>query len=225
MNSSTQAQEINTEDHVDWVRAMTSKFMSRFSIQSSHTEELVGIGLLGLVEAADRYSAEKGVAFRAYAQIRVRGALLDGLSQLTGVSKGAYKRIKVYRALTESQSEEEIARVKEVSGESKLANVFEFAAQAALAYRVQYMSEEGEELLSSEKSTPEELAQKNEVVALLKDKMKELPEREKKVLEKYYFQFATFDEIGEAEGMSKGYVSKVHKKALEKLYKALSLSL
>ena len=96
MNSSTQAQEINTEDHVDWVRAMTSKFMSRFSIQSSHTEELVGIGLLGLVEAADRYSAEKGVAFRAYAQIRVRGALLDGLGQLTGVSKGAYKSCLLY---------------------------------------------------------------------------------------------------------------------------------
>ena len=139
MDGSTQTQKINTEDHVDWVRAMTSKFMSRFSIQSSHTEELVGIGLLGLVEAADRYSADRGVAFRAYAQSRVRGALLDGLSQLTGVSRGAYKRIKVYRALTESQSEEEIARVKEVSGESKLANVFEFAAQAALAYRVQYI--------------------------------------------------------------------------------------
>ena len=219
--SESQAESLDPADHTEWVRAFTRKFSKQFNIGDEEFEELVGMAFLGLVEAAERFDPSKGVPFRAYAQIRVRGSLLDGLSKLGGLSRTAYAKARAYRALTDYQEHEEIERRSNGSPEEKLAQVFQQAAQAAFVHRLSYTAEDGEELLADEGATPEEITQQKEMNQLLTNAVSKLPEKERLVIEEYYLKHKTFDEIGAEYEMSKGWISKVHKKALANLQSEL----
>ena len=67
-------------EHYPLVRIIASRMVRRFP---SHIEvdELVNIGILGLIDAIDRYDMARGVPFRAYAEIRIRGAIVDALRE------------------------------------------------------------------------------------------------------------------------------------------------
>ncbi|MGA1191682.1 MAG: sigma-70 family RNA polymerase sigma factor [Bdellovibrionota bacterium] len=209
--------EIDPEQHLEWVERYVRRFLREFDISQQEKDELVGVGYLGVVEAAERFDPSRGVPFEPYARIRVRGALLDGLSKITGLSRSGFKKAKALRALTEYREEDEIRRRAEGSPEEKLAEVFQQAASAALVYRLSLCAESGEELLGSELETPEEVASRQEISALLKSGVGELPEKERLVIEEYYFHHKTFDEIGEQHSMSKGWISKIHRKAVIQL--------
>lgn len=221
MSESAPQEFIDPAEHTEWVRAYVRTFIKRFNIRDDDFEELVGVAFLGLVEAAERFDRSKSVPFKAYARIRVRGALLDGLCKLGGMSRAAYAKAKALRALTDYQEHEEIERRAKGSPEEKLASVFEQAAQAAFVHRLNYSAEDGEELLSSAGASPEELAEQKQMGELLKQGIVSLPEKEKLVIEQYYFQQKTFDEIGEEFNMSKGWISKVHKKAVARIRESL----
>lgn len=205
------------DQHLEWVERYIRRFLREFDISQQEKDELVGIGYLGVVEAAERFDPSRGVPFEPYARIRVRGALLDGLSKITGLSRSGAKKARALRALTEYREEDEIRRRAEGSPEEKLAEVFQQAASAALVYRLSLCAESGEELLGSDAETPEEVTSRQEMATLLKNGVAELPEKERLVIEEYYFHHRTFDEIGEKHSMSKGWVSKVHRKAVVQL--------
>jgi len=209
--------EINPEQHLEWVERYVRRFLREFDISQQEKDELVGIGYLGVVEAAERFDPSRGVPFEPYARIRVRGALLDGISKITGLSRSGSKKARALRALTEYREEDEIRRRAEGSPEEKLAEVFQQAASAALVYRLSLCAESGEELLGSDAETPEEVTSRQEMAILLKNGVAELPEKERLVIEEYYFHHRTFDEIGEKHSMSKGWISKVHRKAVVQL--------
>ena len=65
-------------EHYPLVRIIASRMVRRFP---SHIEvdELVNIGILGLIDAIDRFDVARGVPFRSYAEIRIRGAIVDAL--------------------------------------------------------------------------------------------------------------------------------------------------
>lgn len=205
------------DQHLEWVERYVRRFLREFDISQQEKDELVGIGYLGVVEAAERFDPSRGVPFEPYARIRVRGALLDGLSKITGLSRSGAKKARALRALTEYREEDEIRRRAEGSPEEKLAEVFQQAASAALVYRLSLCTESGEELLGSELETPEEVTSRQEMAVLLRNGVGELPEKERLVIEEYYFHHKTFDEIGEQHSMSKGWISKIHRKAVVQL--------
>ncbi|MCB0328539.1 MAG: sigma-70 family RNA polymerase sigma factor [Bdellovibrionales bacterium] len=211
----------NPADDTEWVRRITRKFTKEFDVPEQDFEELVGIALLGLVEAGERYDPEKGVPFRSYAYCRVRGALLDGMSTLGGLSRSGHRKARALRALTEYREQDEIQRREGASAEVKLAEVFEHAAQAALVHRLSLTAEDGEEMLQSEDASPEEIVEMREVSIRLQKAVRELPETERLVVEEYYFKQKTFEEIGAESGMSKGWISKVHKKAMARMKESL----
>jgi len=205
------------EQHLEWVERYVRRFLREFDISQQEKDELVGIGYLGVVEAAERFDPLRGVPFKPYATIRVRGALLDGLSKITGLSRSGFQKARALRALTDYREEDEIRRRAEGSPDEKLAEVFEQAASAAFVYRLSLCAESGEELLGSDAETPEEVASRQEVAVLLKHGVKKLPEKERLVIEEYYFHHRTFDKIGEKHSMSKGWVSKIHRRAVAQL--------
>jgi len=68
-------------DHLDLVRRIALRLSRRYRLDIDH-EELVSYGLLGLVEAADRFDASKGYRFITFAYPRITGAIIDGLGAL-----------------------------------------------------------------------------------------------------------------------------------------------
>ncbi len=208
---------IDTTEHLGWVRAFTMKFLKQFGVNPEEFEELVGAASLGLVEAAERFDRKAGIEFRTFARMRVRGALLDGLTSLSGLSRQGYQKARALRALTYYDEADEIKRKEESSSGTKLAEVFEQAAAAAFVHRLSVVSDEGEELVASGGDSPEELVASKEERNHLYQKIKLLPEKERLILEQYYFHNKTFDEIGREHDMSKGWLSRVHKRAIVKL--------
>ncbi|MCB0321451.1 MAG: sigma-70 family RNA polymerase sigma factor [Bdellovibrionales bacterium] len=198
------------EEHVEWLRKVAMKFCKEFAIHVGEFDELVGIASLGLVEAAERFDPEFGVDFRRFAYSRVRGALLDGIAKISGLSRAGYQKARALKALCDT---EERARIHE-SSEVALASVFARAAQAALVHRLSFLGEGGEELISTSEDSPEDLAERKQTSEMLRSCIHSLPDVERRVLEGYYFQNQTFEEIGVELGRSKGWIFKIHAKAI-----------
>jgi RNA polymerase sigma factor for flagellar operon FliA len=208
--------------HVEWVRKFTRKFAKQFGVSEEGYDELVGIAFLGLVEAAERYDSKKKVPFKAFARYRVRGALLDGMVKIGGLSRSAHRKARALRALTEYREQDEIIRREKATGEQKLAQVFRQASRAAMVYRLSTTAEDGEEFISDDtQKNPEEATEHKELAELLKVAVEKLPERESLVIEEYYFRGLTYDEIGKKYDLSKGWVSKIHSKAVDILQREL----
>ena len=66
--------------------------------RSLELEDLVGAGREGLLDAARRFDPSRGVPFGAYANLRIRGAILDGVRQLSSLPRRAYERIAALEA-------------------------------------------------------------------------------------------------------------------------------
>jgi RNA polymerase sigma factor for flagellar operon FliA len=73
-------------------------------------EELNSVGMIGLIEALDRYDDTKGVPFRAYAEIRINGAMLDYLRKEDWVPRSIRKQMKLYQQGVQLLKEKEMER-------------------------------------------------------------------------------------------------------------------
>ncbi len=89
-------------DQVSWIARRLPPFVER--------EELVAYGHLGLVEAKQRYDPDQGVPFENYARPRIRGAVYDGLRELSNVGRREYDAVQRQRAERAAQAERVTAR-------------------------------------------------------------------------------------------------------------------
>ncbi|MCB0332048.1 MAG: sigma-70 family RNA polymerase sigma factor [Bdellovibrionales bacterium] len=210
--------------HLDWVRSVVGTLIKRMDIPSDEFDELVSAGYLGLVEAADRFDASRGVTFEAYAQLRVRGSIIDAIRKNCDLSARGYRYAKALQAATDLRLNTQESEEQEKKSPS-IARALDYVAKGAIAFRLS-LDDAGSdyELQSSDASAEEALAGKQEK-QILRQCVKILPELERQVVELYYFQNQTVHQIADKLGVTKGWVSKVHKKALGKLQSSLSLHL
>jgi len=205
------------DDYRSYVQKIVAILIKKMGLPSKLFDDLVAAGYLGLVEAAERYDEKLGKEFRSYAFFRIRGAVIDSLRESSEFSGRAYRYAKALQAVQQLQ-EEGHSRAKLTSGDASLdiARIFDYAAQGALAFRMS-MSDVDEEVSSMAASNPnpeEELATRQDIAGL-KELIKDLPRKERLVLEEYYFKEKSFAEIADDhEGMSKSWVCKLHSRGL-----------
>ncbi|MCI5064973.1 sigma-70 family RNA polymerase sigma factor [bacterium] len=221
MSRENEPRQIDPSDYTTLVNTGVRKVMNSLSISPEFSDDLMGAGYLGLVEAAERFDESRGVPFEAYAALRIRGAVLDGFSKICGVNRTAHRKARAYRALLEKRAADEMDQEEIDSPEGKLARVFEQAANAAFTYRLHLVEDVDNTLASDESDSPEELVARKEADAYLKKKVRELPERECAVFELYYFESLSFVEISRKLGLSKGFVSRLHSRGMDMLRKEL----
>ena len=97
--------------HLSLVRETAKRIRARYGLDTS-VDELSSYGMLGLVEAAQRFEPGRGVPFAAFARVRVRGAILDGLADFgpTGSSRRrGYQVVRGSTATTSVPCERELA--------------------------------------------------------------------------------------------------------------------
>lgn len=196
--------------------------------------DLIGCGIVGLLEAWDRYDASRGVDFPAYASRRIKGAMVDELRKLAWGPRSFFARFRQTQQAEESleqqlgrePSTEEIAatlswtpqQVEEVWKQHHL-----YAVTSLEKVLFGNMEEDGmrlEEVVASgvdpgDAVTEEE--QKKELAMALEA----LSEREQVLLSLYYYEKLTQKEIAEVLEISTVRVSQLHSRALQKLYKHL----
>lgn len=206
----------SAEDHLSWIEQVARKVLRQFSLPMSEYDELVAAGSLGMLEAAERFQPELGVAFRAYALLRVRGAMIDAVRRNSDLSSRGRHFAKALSAHFDAEYEEPMARDQQ-ERKSKLKDALKTLASGAIAFRLTLDGDSSLEDFQRSDISPESLLAHKQDGAALQDALEKLPTLERLTIEEYYYKDTPFCEIAEQQGVTKGCISKAHKRALERL--------
>lgn len=192
-------------------------------------DDLVGYGVFGLIDAIDKFDTCKDVKFETYASLRIRGAILDQIRKMDWIPRTIRQRQKkidtVIREIEtttgKNATDEEIAKGLGISDEEYL----EWQSQMKITSVVslnEYMDQGGPEIVGDQRwnanyEIPEDAAQQEELKEKLKEAMETLTEKEKIVVELYYYEDLTLKEISRILEVSESRVSQLHTKALMKM--------
>jgi RNA polymerase sigma factor FliA len=194
--------------------------------------DLVQDGVLGLIDAAHRFDADRGIKFETFAERRVRGAMIDALRRDAwprGVRRARREleaaREQLRRELgaeptladlakrvgsDEARLERTIVRINTIESTSPLANLD--AIDSAMLPAV---------LVPSEPPSPDRLFEQGEVRERVRKALAQLPARERRIIGLYYFAEATMKQIGDAIGVNESRVSQLHARAVQRLRRLL----
>ncbi|NMB87695.1 MAG: FliA/WhiG family RNA polymerase sigma factor [Chloroflexi bacterium] len=196
----------------------------------SDYEDLVHQGLLGLIEAVDRFDPSYGTQFSTYATVRIRGKVLDYLRSLDWLSRTARHRSReVQQAITtlteENQrppSDEEIAEHLGLDV-TKVQQSLVDSSRVIVSLDALMNIDQGndtplyETLADEDQSDPSDVVAEEDMKARMVMALKQLPEREQLVLSLYYYEDLTLKEIGMVLGVSESRVCQLHARAVTSL--------
>jgi RNA polymerase sigma factor for flagellar operon FliA len=205
-------------------------YINNPSNPSLDMEDLISYGILGLIDAIERYDPSRNVKFETYATFRIKGAIIDQLRKQDWVPRSLRTKTKqlseaidaVEKELGRSASDQEIAQTLGVSVEELRKTMVEVHSFAVASLEEQLYEIASSLAVPSRYDDPEHVVQANELKRYLAKAIEELPEREKMVISLYYFEELTLKEIGMVLGISESRVSQLHTRALLKLKNKLS---
>lgn len=193
-------------------------------------KEMLNSGLIGLVDAMEKFDPAQDTNFGTYAQFRIRGAILDSFRSQDWMPRSLRSKVhKIEKAY--QQVEQKLGRSasdREVADELRL-NLAEFRDQlTAVSNAVVYSFEElgyghgdekfsGSNLLSHNPSNPLEKAMKKEKVALLARALDRLSYKERLVVTLHYYEELSLREIGTILELTESRISQIRTRALIRL--------
>ena len=191
-------------------------------------DDLTSAGIMGLLDAIDKYDLARGIKFETYATARVRGSILDFLRAQDWVPVSLRQKAKKLEALF-ADLEQKFSRPP-TDAEMAAALEIEVADYYVLlkdinGYSLMSLDEmAGDAWLVDERedSSPSHLAEFAEVKKIMAGAIDRLPEKERLVVALYYYEGLTLKEIGVTLGLSEGRISQLHTKAILRLRGALA---
>jgi RNA polymerase sigma factor for flagellar operon FliA len=214
-------------EHLGLARAMAVAMRAKLPVHVD-LDDLVQAGVIGLLDAAKKFDADKQEDFSRYAKYRIKGAILDSLRQLDWASRDMRRSHKRAEAVKCDLT----ATLKRAPTETEVA---ETLGMDVVRYRTTRMDLENMGPVSGDTRgdqhndfpTPESAGNPNtqpdfiyvrkEMRIVLGKAIKTLPHRYQKVVMLYYTEELTMKEIGGMLGINESRVSQVHKLALEKM--------
>lgn len=228
---SAEARETLIIDHLPKVRYIADRIAAKLP-PSVERDDLYGAGVIGLIDAVERFDESRGVAFSTFAEMRVRGAILDNLRSLDWASRSARRRsreIQAAHAEIEQQNgrpatEEEVAARMKIS-----LHELREAMQEIRGLKITAIDERDEEtglsladMISDNTATQLDAIEAAEQKRLLAGAIDRLPERERQVIALYYVKELTMKEIAEVLGVTESRVSQLKSQAATRLRAALA---
>lgn len=193
-------------------------------------DDLLSAGREGLLDAARRYDEARGIPFRAYANFRVRGAILDGVRHMSALPRRAYERLAAMEAAASvSKGEAQFAFARpaqamsddqaEVCLDEQLAVM---ATAAALGIFTEALrNEAGATAEAHLDASPEVAYSQAEVLAKVRSAVAQLAPTERDVISRHYFDAEGMEQIARDMNVSKSWVSRIHTRAIARLMKRL----
>jgi RNA polymerase sigma factor FliA len=192
--------------------------------------DLLSFGREGLLDAARRYDPERGVPFRAYANFRVRGAVIDGVRTIGRLPRRAHERLRGLEAAarTSEGALEDVHAPQPPGSGSALAEqtLCDHLAAMATAIAVGLVAstgrgEEGEPVGVSSSLDPEQQTADAQLRGLVRQAIGELPDQERELVRRHYLDGERFDVVAKDIGLSKSWASRLHTRAVARLTKKL----
>jgi len=218
---------------------IVAKRMSTRLPASVDYDDLVSAGLIGLMQALERFKPEKGFKFKTYAEFRIRGAMIDELRTQDWCPKGMRQKAKQFERICEklrqkkgrNATDKELCRALHISKSKydQLVRDVNTLEQMNLASYIRTPNNEDRtqttiEMVadSNESANPFFEANRHNVRECLEGAMRHLPELERTVLGLYYFEELNLKEIGLRLQLSESRVCQLHAKAISHLKLSLA---
>jgi RNA polymerase sigma factor for flagellar operon FliA len=198
-------------------------------------EDLISAGVVGLIDAVDRFDAGKGCSLKTYSSLRIHGAMVDELRRQDWVPRTVHRDEKIYEAASEKlaqklgrQPEQEEIRA-ELGMTPEAFEQFLERTQTIPSFSLNesWSDEDGNSIDRGEcmpnTSTPTALEEmlREEDRHLLREELNKLPRAEKIVLCLYYMEDLRLKEIALILEVSESRVSQIHTEALRKITAAM----
>jgi RNA polymerase sigma factor FliA len=218
------------KQHTQMVRRVASQMIARLP-SNVEMDDLIQVGMIGLMEAMSRFDVQQGIQFETFATQRVKGAMLDELRNTDWVPRSVRKNQRsISKAINALQQQ-----LKRAPSEAEIAAelgipIAEYQAMLndTAGGQLMYL-EDFEETLSERdlhplendfadmSSDPAETLKNSRFRKALAIAIAELPEREKLVMSMYYEQDLNLKEVGAVLNVSESRVCQLHSQAVARL--------
>lgn len=195
-------------------------------------DDLINAGVIGLMDALNKFDPNKKVQFKTYAEFRIKGSMLDELRSLDWVSRSVRQKAaqleKAFQSLERkkgrSVEDQEVAQEMGLSLDNYYSMVNEIngvflSDLAGVRKKIpQFSDEDLLNLLADEKENqPFQLLSLEELKEVLTRAIEELTPKERTVISLYYYEELTLKEIGEVLDFTESRICQIHTKAILKL--------
>ena len=195
-------------------------------------DDLMSTGVLGLIDAIEKYDPDKGAKFKTYAEFRIRGAIMDDLRAMDWVPRSVRQRAsaiddvhkKLEQKLGRVPTDEEAATAMGLNAEEYYENLN--AAKSMPIFSLDDLGisdKKGDKkslldcLAGSKDSDPQVSLRLTELKTVIAEAIDSLSEKERLMVSLYYYEELTMKEIGKVLDITESRVSQIHSKAVQKL--------
>ncbi|GLQ86471.1 sigma-70 family RNA polymerase sigma factor [Dyella flagellata] len=192
-----------------WARLVARDVYLRVYLMRDSWHDCVQNALLGLMEAIERFDVSRGVSFKPFARLRVRGAVFDGLRVLRNVHL-ELGHDAPYRA---AAAKERVESLHEESNGDALEDFIATTVGLGLGFLLDMQSMPG----GMQPADAYAELEKAQLSAAVSESLELLTERDRLVVVLHYYHQLSFVEVAKRLGVTKGRVSQLHKRALERL--------
>jgi RNA polymerase sigma factor for flagellar operon FliA len=184
-------------------------------------DDLVQAGMIGLLEAAGHYSADRGASFETYAGIRIRGAMIDTLRKLDWAPRSVHRKAREAASATRMIEEREGREARDVEIAAALGVGLEEYHQIVRDAATCHLTSPDDSTAAAEfadhAADPARETERGTMRTAVAGAIAGLPERERLVMSLYYDDELNLKEIGAVLGVSESRVCQLHGQALVRL--------
>lgn len=191
-------------------------------------DDLYSVGLIGLLQALRNYNPACGTSFETYARVRVRGAMLDELRRMDWVPRTIHEKARrlkevlgeLEQKLGKTPTEAQMAKAMKLSLKEYEELLDEVRPAAFVCLDAVNATEDGdggplyEVIADQAHDGPVEKVSNNELKQVIFERLKELPEMQRKVLALYYLEDMHLREIAEVFGLTESRICQIHAQAI-----------
>jgi RNA polymerase sigma factor for flagellar operon FliA len=188
----------------------------------------MSFGVLGLLDAVDRFEPNRGFCFQTFAVPRIRGAILDELRRFDWISRSGREKLQKFERTLENVakthgSADDVSLMKAMDmDERSYKDLLDIASRSYIVSLDDILAlgdgdMQREDTLEDDSPSALDVIEQAEEVEQVVDALKQLPERERLLLSLYYYEGLTLKEIGKVLGVTESRVSQLHGRALSLL--------
>ncbi|HAR85725.1 MAG TPA: FliA/WhiG family RNA polymerase sigma factor [Clostridium sp.] len=197
-------------------------------------EDLISYGMIGLMDAINKYDDTKGMKFSTYAAIRINGSIIDEIRKNSPISKRAIDKLNKYNKVVEELQNKlyrepkdiEVAERMEISLKelTDIQGYVNYISMMSLE-TILFGDDEEMSLINSIEDTkspsPQKSLEEKEMLEYLRRGLDNLKERDRLILNLYYFEKLTLKQIGSVLEVSESRVCQLHSRAILSLRKEI----
>jgi RNA polymerase sigma factor for flagellar operon FliA len=192
-------------------------------------DDLTSYGIMGLIDAVEKFDLDRALQFETYASWRIRGSIIDGLRQADWVPRSVREKAKkieeAYQRLEQehlrSVTDREISHYLQVTEQEFHTMLQDVSVASILSLEDPIREEESETrltlLVDERAKNPEDTVRELFLKDSLAKAIERLTEKERTVISLFYYEELSLSEIAEVMSLSPSRISQLHSKAILRL--------